>query len=122
MPAARPSPCRAPTSRAARAYRRMPRGTPALPNRDGRRPPDERVRAEDHQDDRREPCRACESEGEVRQGLDDEPDAHDVAETDPPRDPAVGAGAEKAADRRHRSEQSETDRAEAQPLAGVQDE
>ena len=40
---------------------------------------------------------------QVRQGLDDQPDAHDVAQAHPADDPAVGQRPEQPADRATRS-------------------
>ena len=50
------------------------------------------------------------------------PTAHDVPERDVPFQPAVGRGAEQPADRRRRGDQPEAERAQAQPLPGVQHE
>ena len=78
--------------------------------------------AEDEEDRHRHRRRGGDRQAQVGERLDDQPDAHDVAEADPARDPPVRDRAEQAAERRDGREQAEADRAEPEPLAGVQDE
>ena len=56
------------------------------------------------------------------EGLDDQPDPHDVAEADPAGHPAVGQGADQPTDRADRGDQPEADAAQAEVLGGVEDE
>jgi hypothetical protein len=56
------------------------------------------------------------------QCLDDEADAHDVAQAHPPGDPAVQRRAQQAADRGDGGEQAEVDRPDAEPPLGMEHE
>ena len=55
-------------------------------------------------------------------GLDEQPDAHDVGQREPPLQAAVRHDADDAADGHRRRQQPEPDFVHAQPLAGVEDQ
>ena len=93
-----------------------------LPHRHRRRPPDERVRPEDEEHRQREHGPRGQREREVGERLDDQPDAHDVAEADPTGDPAIGRRAGQTAHRHDRGQQTEADRPHTEALRRVEDE
>ena len=93
-----------------------------LPHGHRRGAPHERVQAEHEEDDERDRRGPREREAEVREGLDDEADPHEVREADPPRDPAVRQRPEEPAERADGRDETEPDGAEPELPVRVQHE
>src|SRR3546814_19863869 len=77
------------------------------------RAPDEGVGTEDEQDDQCAGARAVQCERPVGEGLDQQPDPHDVAQAVVPFEPAVHAQPEPPTDGRRGGEHTQADRAPA---------
>ncbi len=93
-----------------------------LADRHRGRAPHEGMQPEDEEDGHRHRRRGRERESEVRQRLDDQADAHDVAEAHPSGDPSVRDGPDQAPDCRDGRDQPEADVSKPEALARVQDQ